>query len=124
MKYVILCYDEQAVTQALSPEDDAAMMSRLFAVQKKMADKGKLGPVAKLKPTNTARTLPKGAGAMVVDGPFAETKEQLLGFYLVDCEDEDEAFEFVRELSAAKTHGTGSYEVRPIELFLPAPPAA
>lgn len=120
MFYAILCYDREAVTEAMSPQEDAALMGRLRAAQEKFARRGKLGPVARLRPTTAAKTLRKGAGAALVDGPFAETKEQLLGFYLVDCDSEDEAAEFARGLAAAATHGTGSYEIRPVSLYLPA----
>ena len=61
----------------------------------------------------------KGPTTLVVDGPFAETKEQLLGFYIVDCETREEAVEVARELAGVATHGTGSYEIRPLMLFRP-----
>jgi hypothetical protein len=55
---------------------------------------------------------------LIVDGPYAETKEQLLGFYIVDCAGQEEALEIAKELEAANP-GIGGYEVRPISLFLP-----
>lgn len=119
MQYAILCYDSEAAVTSWSKEEDAALMERLSKVQAKYAAKGKLGPVARLMPTTTATTLRKGRETMVVDGPFAETKEQLLGFYLVDCDSLEEAHAFARELAAAATHGSGAYEVRPIMLFRP-----
>ena len=86
MLYAILCYDEERVTEGLTRDEDGALMDRLRAVQEPFARRGKLGPVARLQPTAAAATLRKGGGGLVVDGPFAETKEQLLGFYVVDCE--------------------------------------
>ena len=77
-------------------------MRNLVAVQEKYAKAGKLGPVARLLPTTAATTLRKVKGeALVIDGPFAETKEQLLGFYTIECDDLEEAVGFARELSDA-----------------------
>jgi hypothetical protein len=56
---------------------------------------------------------------LVLDGPFAETKEQLLGFYIVECASREEAIEAARGLARASTHGTGAYEIRPVALFKP-----
>ncbi|MGE0210854.1 MAG: YciI family protein [Parvibaculaceae bacterium] len=119
MQYAILCYDSEAAVTSWSKEEDAALMERLSKVQAKYAARGKLGPVARLMPTTTATTLRKGRETMVVDGPFAETKEQLLGFYLVDCDTLEEAHEFARQLAGAATHGSGTYEIRPVMLFRP-----
>jgi hypothetical protein len=123
MFYAILCYDSEAVTTSMSAEEDGALMDRLGAVQDKLARKKKLGPVARLMPTSAATTLRKGQGTLVVDGPFAETKEQLLGFYLVDCDSREEAVEIARDLASAATHGTGTYEIRPVMTFKPTPEA-
>jgi hypothetical protein len=69
-------------------------------------------------PTTAATSLRKGQEPLVLDGPFVETKEQLLGFYLVDCEDLDQALETAKELAEANP-GAGGYEVRPVGLFVP-----
>jgi len=69
-------------------------------------------------PTTAATTLRKGKEAMVLDGPFAETKEQLLGFFIVDCASLEEALETARDLARANP-GTGAYEIRPVALFRP-----
>ena len=119
MLYAILCYDREAVTEGLSPDEDAALMERLIAVQEPMARQGKMGPVARLKPTSAAVTLRKGVELLVVDGPFAETKEQLLGFYMVEVDSREEAVDFARQLAGAATHGSGAYEIRPVGLFRP-----
>ena len=93
-------------------------MTKLIAAQEKMARAGKLGPVARLMPTTAATTLRKDREpAIVIDGPFAETKEQLLGFYVVDCENLEEALDFARELG--KVNPGGAYEIRPLLLFDP-----
>ncbi len=88
-------------------------MARLGAVQDKLAKQGRLGPVARLLPTTAATTLRKGREEMVIDGPFAETKEQLLGFFIIDCTSLDAAIETAKDLAKANP-GTGSYEIRPV----------
>ncbi|MDF2694342.1 MAG: polymerase sigma-70 factor, subfamily [Labilithrix sp.] len=122
MHYAILCYDSEAVVSSWTKEEDDAAMVKLAAVQKKLASEGKLGPVARLKPTKTAKTLRKGEAAMLVDGPFAETKEVLLGFFIVDCATFEDAVEAARELAAASST-KGAYEIRPLLMFAPTPVA-
>ena len=117
MLYAILCYNDENVVSTWSQEEDDACMARLMEVQSGMSEKGKLGPVVRLWNTDEARTLKKTNGDPVVfDGPFAETKEQFLGFYVADCADMDEALDFARELAKANP-GTGSYEIRPLRYF-------
>ena len=116
MLYTILCYNDEGDVFSWTKEQDDAVMGKLAAVQEKMAQRGKLGPVARLGPTSTAKTLHKERAPFVVtDGPYAETKEQILGFYVVDCETEEEALEFVRELGEANPGG--AFEVRPVIYF-------
>jgi hypothetical protein len=118
MHYAILCYHSEAVVTSWSKEKDAEVMAALAPVKEKLARAGKLGPVARLKPTTTATTLRKDREPpLVIDGPFAETKEQLLGFYLVDCASLDEALEVARDLG--KANPGGSYEIRPVAHFIP-----
>ena len=120
MLYAVLCYNDENAVSTWTKEEDDACMARLAVVQDKMAAAGKLGPVARLKNTDTATTLRKNGGQpMIVDGPFAETKEQFLGFYVVDCETLEEVHEFVRELAEANP-GPGCYEIRPVSIFNPA----
>lgn len=122
MHYAILCYHDEKVVCAWSQDQDDAVMERLAVVHEKLARAGKLGPVARLLPTTAATTLRKDREPpLVLDGPFAETKEQLLGFYVVDCADLDEAIEIARELGRANPGG--AYEIRPIDLFKPGQPA-
>jgi hypothetical protein len=119
MLYAILCYNSEAVVNSWTKEQDDAVMGRLNGVHEKLARQGKLGPAARLMPTTTARTLMKGhQPPLVVDGPFAETKEALLGFYVIDCESTEEALQIAKELEQANP-GLGAYEVRPVRLFLP-----
>lgn len=122
MHYAILCYHDENVVCAWSQEQDDAVMARLAVVHEKLAREGKLGPVARLLPTTAATTLRKDREPpLVLDGPFAETKEQLLGFYVVDCSDLDEALDVARELGRANPGG--AYEIRPIGLFASGPAA-
>ena len=118
MQYAILCYHDEKVTCAWSKEHDDAVMAKLGAVMEKYSRQGKLGPVARLLPTTAATTLRKDREpALVVDGPFAETKEQLLGFYIIDCKDLEEALAFAKELAGVNPGGT--YEIRPVGVFFP-----
>lgn len=118
MLYSILCYHSEDVVCSWSKEEDDAVLAKLAVVQERLAKEGKLGPVVRLMPTTTATTLRKDREPpLVIDGPFAETKEQLLGFYVVDCTSLEEALEIARELGIANPGG--SYEIRPIALFNP-----
>ncbi|MBM6593208.1 YciI family protein [Microvirga pudoricolor] len=123
MRYAILCYDSEDVVGSWTKDEDAAVMARLGAVQDKLAEKGRLGPVARLLPTTAATTIRKGREALVIDGPFAETKEQLLGFYVVDCETLDDAIAVAQDLAKA-SGSAGAFELRPISSFNPGGEAA
>ncbi|MBX9458473.1 MAG: YciI family protein [Rhizobium sp.] len=119
MLYTIFCYNEEDVIQTWSAEEDAATMARLQAVETRLTTDGKLGPVARLHPTRTATTLRKSAKEQfVVDGPFAETREQLLGFFVVEVDTQEEAIAIARDLAEANP-GTGAYEIRPMMIYSP-----
>ena len=121
MLYSILCYHSEAVVGSWTTEQDEATMARLGAVHDKLAKAGRLGPVVRLMPTSAATTLRKDREPpLVTDGPFAETKEQLLGFYVVDCAKREEAIEIARELGRANPGG--AYEIRPVLVFRPGGP--
>jgi hypothetical protein len=119
MLYAILCYNSEDIVGAWTKEENTAVMARLGVVQEKLAKQGRLGPVARLLPTTAATTVRKAAEPLVIDGPFVETKEQLLGFYVVDCASLDEAIETAKSLARANSQGVGSYEIRPIGIFRP-----
>src|SRR3546814_9861574 len=77
MLYAILCYNEEDVVGAWTKDEDDAVMAKLAVVQQELADRGRLGPVARLLPTTAATTLRKGRDEpLVLDGPFAETKDR------------------------------------------------
>jgi hypothetical protein len=118
MLYAILCYHDEDFVGSWTREQDSAVMAKLAVVQDKLKKEGRLGPVARLLPTTAATTLRKDDPPVVLDGPYAETKEQLLGFYIVDCENLDAALDVARDLGAANPGG--AYEIRPVGLFQPA----
>ena len=116
MQYAILCYHDENVVCAWTKEEDDAVLAKLAVVHEGIARRGKLGPTVRLLPTTAATTLRKDTDPpLVIDGPFAETKEQLLGFYIVDAENLDEALGFARELAAVNPGG--AYEIRPLALY-------
>jgi hypothetical protein len=116
MLYAILCYNDEDVVWSWSQEEEKKVMGRLTVVRDRLVKAGKLGPSLRLLPTTSATTLRKTKEApLVIDGPFAETKEQLLGFYVIDVADLDEALEVARELAAANPGG--AYELRPIAFY-------
>lgn len=112
MHYALLCYHSEKAVGAWSQAEDDAVMARLMVVHEELIKEGKLGPTARLMPTTAAITLRKGKEPVVLDGPFAETKEQLLGFYVLECKNLDEALSVARRLGVANPDG--AYEIRPI----------
>jgi hypothetical protein len=117
MLYAILAYHVEGVVASWTPEEDAAVMGGLHGVHDRLTAEGCLGPAARLGATKDAFTL-RGPGAgMVIDGPFAETKEQLLGFYVAECASREDAIAAARDLR--RVNPTAVYEIRPIILFLP-----
>ena len=118
MLYAILCYDSEAVVGSWTKEQDAAVIAKLDVVTERLAREKRLGPVARLMPTTTATTLRKGKEVVVLDGPFAETKEQLLGFFIVECSTLEQAIQTAKDLGAASS-SNGTYEIRPLRLYRP-----
>ena len=118
MLYALLCYNHEDTVFSWTKEEDDAVMARLNVVHDGLAKQGKLGPAIRLLPTTAATTLHKNQDPpLIIDGPYAETKEQLLGFYVVDCKDLDEALDVARDLGAANPGG--AYEIRPVGTFVP-----
>jgi hypothetical protein len=113
MLYSILCYDSESTVFTMSEQEDEELMARLTGVTKHLEAEGRLGPRLRLMPTATATTL--RPGGEVIDGPFAETKEALLGLYILDCETPEEALEIARNLARQKkTSAAATYEIRPV----------
>jgi hypothetical protein len=112
MRYVLLiCADESGI-QAMSEEEGAAMMAKYAAFGQEMGARGVLQTGERLRPTVDATTVRVRDGEVLTsDGPFAETKEQIGGYYVVDCKDLDEAIEVAAKIPGASL---GTIEVRPI----------
>ncbi|WP_407175287.1 YciI family protein [Bradyrhizobium sp. STM 3562] len=117
MLYAILAYHVETEVMSWTPQADATVMMDLAKAHERINQQGRLGPAARLGTTQKARTLRGPGVGTVLDGPFAETKEQLLGFYIVEFDDEDGAIAAARELK--KANPSAVYEIRPIGVFLP-----
>ena len=117
MYYAILAYHAGGVVESWTEEEDAALMAELLEVNDRLVREKRLGPAARLGPTKDAVTLRGIGDGMVVDGPFAETKEELLGFYIVDFPTLDAAVDAARQLRSANP--TAIYEIRPVSLYVP-----
>src|SRR3954464_4294641 len=117
MLYAILCYHDEDAVGSWSKEQDAAVMAKLAVVQDNLTKQGRLGPGARRVPTTSATTLRKEDPPLVIDGPFAETKEQLLGFYVIDAKNLDDALDVARDLGRANPGG--AYEIRPVGMLSP-----
>ena len=118
MLYAILCYHDENTVWSWSKEEDAAVMDKIGAVRSRLTAQGKLGASLRLMPTTAATTLRKNQDPpLVIDGPFAETKEQLLGFYILDVENLEAALDAAREIAAVNPGG--AFEIRPIALSNP-----
>jgi len=118
MLYAFLCYNNEDAVFSWSQEQDAEVMSALHKEHEPLEKAGRFGPSVRLMPTTAATTLRKDSDPpLVLDGPYAETKEQLLGFYVIDCENLEAALDIAKDL--AKANPGGAYEVRPLRLFAP-----
>ncbi len=115
MRYMALIYEEPMGDVEPTPEEMQAMMDAYNAFQKEAGDAGVLVTGDALQPVETATTVRVRDGERLVsDGPFAETKEVLGGYYLLDCADLDEALHYSAKIPGA---ATGSIEVRPVAIF-------
>ena len=112
MRYALLICDEEKRQVEMSEDETAAQMAAYMAFGEEMGARGVLQGGERLQPVTTATTVRVRDDEVVTsDGPFAETKEQLGGFYLVECKDLDEAIEVASKIPGARH---GSIEVRPI----------
>jgi hypothetical protein len=120
MLYAILAYHVENEVASLTPQEDAALMAGLNEVHGRLEQDKRMGPAARLGATKGACVL-RGPGAgVVVDGPFTESKEALLGFYVIDCANRDAAISAARELRRANPGAM--YEIRAILLYRPGVP--
>ena len=112
MKYLLLLYGDESGWTEASPEDIQRTMSAYDAFSREVKEAGAFVGGEGLEPTNAATTVQvRGGEVMLSDGPFAETREQLGGFYELECADLDEAIRWASKVPAVFT---GSVEVRPV----------
>jgi len=117
MLYAVLCYHSEEIVGAWTKAEDEAVMEKLSAIQQRLAEQGRFKGAVRLLPTTAATSVRSADGPLILDGPFVETKEQLLGFYIFDFDDLDQALEVTKEISAANPGG--GHEVRPIGYVAP-----
>ena len=115
MRYLCLIYDEEKKMGAMSKSDADAFMGEYFAFTEGIKKSGQYVGGEALQPVQSATTVRVRDGKMsTTDGPFAETKEQLGGFYLINANDLDEALQVASKIPSARI---GSVEVRPVVDF-------
>src|SRR6267154_2504913 len=120
MLYAILAYHVEEDVASWTPQDDAAVMLDLNKIHDRFQQEGSIGPAARLGATKAACVLRGPGKGVVIDGPFTESKEQLLGFYVMDCADRDAAIAAARDLRRANPGAM--YEIRPVRLYRPGVP--
>jgi hypothetical protein len=112
MRYLLTIYDDETTWNDVTPEQSAQIMAAYGEFGQAAQDAGVLLGGEGLQPTSTATTVRVRDGeTLTTDGPFAETREQLGGYYLLECKDLDEAIGWAAQLPGAQT---GSVEVRPV----------
>jgi hypothetical protein len=115
MKYLCLIYDEEKSLAGMSKADSDAFMGEYFAFTEGIKKSGHYLGGEALKPVHTATTVRiRNGKTSTTDGPFAETKEQLGGFYMIEAKDLNEAIQIAAKIPSART---GTVEVRPVEVF-------
>jgi hypothetical protein len=115
MRYMLLVYTNEKSLEGLTPEEEQRIKAQHWAVIEEAGRRGIFLAADPLEPTATATTVRTDGGKMIVsDGPFAETKEHLAGYYMLDCKDLDEAIEWAAKIPTACGGATGCIEVRPI----------
>ena len=112
MRYLLMICTDEAHEAALSPEERDAVMAEYDKFGQEMGARGVLQGGERLRPVSDATTVRVRDGEVLIsDGPFAETKEQIGGYFVVDCKDLDEATEVASKIPSAQV---GTIEVRPI----------
>jgi hypothetical protein len=115
MKYLLTIYRDESGWDNVSDEEAQAIMDAYWAFTREVEEAGVMLGGEGLQPTETATTVRvRGGERQLTDGPFAETKEQLGGFYLLECKNLDEAIEWAAKIPGAQS---GSVEVRPVMVF-------
>lgn len=115
MHYMVLIYGSEATAAAMTQAEREAETQAYWAFNKLTEERKALVSGEALVPTSSATTIRVRDGKLLTtDGPFAETKEQLGGFYILDCKDLDEAIELASQIPGTKT---GSVEIRPVVVW-------
>ena len=114
MRYMMLIYTQETDTR--SPADTQAVLQGHWAAMEEAARQGILVDASPLARTSSATTVRmENDKAMVTDGPFAETKEQLAGYYILECADLDEAIGWAARIPSACGGASGCVEIRPVQ---------
>ena len=120
MRYMFLIYSRETDMAGMSPADMHALRAAHRAVMDETGAKGIFHGAEPLHPTATATTVRmQGGKPLVLDGPFAETKEQLAGYYILDCKNLDEAIAWAAKIPTACKVEEGCVEIRPIADITP-----
>jgi len=120
MRYMFLIYSRDADAFERSPEERERLTAAHWAVMDDARARGVLEGAEPLQPTATATTVRiEGGRKLILDGPFAETKEQLAGYYILDCKDLDEAIAWAARIPTSCRGGEGCVEIRPIAALPP-----
>ena len=116
MQYMLLIYGDEKAGMNMSPEEQEASMGEWFAYTEELRSSGAMAAGDALQPTGTATTISQANGddALITDGPFAETREQLGGYYLLERRGLDEAIVWAKKCPGARW---GKIELRPVMEF-------
>jgi hypothetical protein len=115
MQYLLMIYTNEQQEAQHSPEENEAVMGEYYAFTNEVREAGVMVAGEALHPTTAATTVRVRNGQTTsTDGPFAETKEQLGGYYLLDCQNLDEAIKWAAKIPGARE---GSIEIRPVMVF-------
>jgi hypothetical protein len=115
MRYMLLIYNNENARENLTSEQRIKSESHAHSYIDEATQSGVFQAADPLEPTRTATTVrTKDGKVMITDGPFAETKEQLAGYFILDCKDLDEALEWAAKIPMTCAGGSGCVEVRPL----------
>ena len=112
MRFALLCYNSEAMIGRLSKSAEEAMMARLRLAEGRIRERARILSSLCFMPTTTATYVKAGERPLVLDGPYNQTKEQLLGLWIIDCDRLSDAIEAGQEL--AREPDLGAIEIRPL----------